>query len=311
MTVIGGKPGLFSIKFVLRINILIKMQELNKNINLHPCFSREGHLKYARMHLPVAPKCNIQCNYCVRKYDCVNESRPGVASKILSPEQAHQKYLSVRENMKNLTVTGFAGPGDALANFEEVIKTVELIKKNSPEMIFCLSTNGLMLPFYSREIIKAGFSHITVTINAVEPKIAASVYSEVYYNGKRFTGEQGAGILIEKQLEGLSYMSKKGVICKVNIVALRGINDFHIEDTVKTVKKYGAYKTNIMPLIPVKETPFAEIVPIIGKELNEIRNKCSGYLKQMYHCKQCRADAVGLLSEDKSEEFTNTIRNIS
>jgi len=36
----------------------------------------------------VAPKCNILCNYCNRKYDCINESRPGVASAVLKPRRA-------------------------------------------------------------------------------------------------------------------------------------------------------------------------------------------------------------------------------
>ena len=42
----------------------------------HPCYSCGSAQKNARMHLPIAPKCNIQCNYCVRKFDCSNESRP-------------------------------------------------------------------------------------------------------------------------------------------------------------------------------------------------------------------------------------------
>ena len=40
------------------------------------------------MHVAVAPACNIQCNYCNRKYDCANESRPGVVSERLTPEAA-------------------------------------------------------------------------------------------------------------------------------------------------------------------------------------------------------------------------------
>ena len=34
----------------------------------HPCYNEEAHHDFARMHLSVAPKCNIQCNYCNRKY---------------------------------------------------------------------------------------------------------------------------------------------------------------------------------------------------------------------------------------------------
>ena len=58
------------------------------DFNRHPCFNAKVKGQYGRVHLPVAPKCNIQCNYCNRKYDCVNESRPGVTSTVLSPEQA-------------------------------------------------------------------------------------------------------------------------------------------------------------------------------------------------------------------------------
>jgi nitrogenase molybdenum-iron protein NifN len=36
-----------------------------------------------------------------------------------------------------------------------------------------------------------------------------------------------------------------------------------------------------------------------------MRNECEKYIKQMYHCKQCRADAIGTLSQDRSIDFRN------
>ncbi|TIW05954.1 MAG: hypothetical protein E5V74_00685, partial [Mesorhizobium sp.] len=59
-----------------------------ERIKDHPCFSEEAHHYFARMHVAVAPACNVQCNYCNRKYDCANESRPGVVSEKLTPDQA-------------------------------------------------------------------------------------------------------------------------------------------------------------------------------------------------------------------------------
>jgi nitrogen fixation protein NifB len=61
----------------------------------HPCYSEDAHHYFARMHVAVAPACNIQCNYCNRKYDCANESRPGVVSEVLTPDQAVKKVLAV------------------------------------------------------------------------------------------------------------------------------------------------------------------------------------------------------------------------
>ena len=63
------------------------------DISVHPCFNHDAKSKYARVHLPVAPQCNIQCNYCNRKYDCVNESRPGVTSGVLNPLKANEYQI--------------------------------------------------------------------------------------------------------------------------------------------------------------------------------------------------------------------------
>jgi nitrogen fixation protein NifB len=40
------------------------------------------------------------------------------------------------------------------------------------------------------------------------------------------------------------------------------------------------------------------------EELMELQDACSGDMNMMRHCRQCRADAVGLLGEDRGDEFT-------
>jgi nitrogenase molybdenum-iron protein NifN len=270
----------------------------------HPCYNKAAH-DYARMHIPVAPKCNISCNYCSRKYDCANESRPGVTSEVLSPEEALNKYKEVKKRMPNLKVLGIAGPGDALANFDETKKSIELIKEADPEVTFCLSTNGLMLPFYANELVNLGVSHITITINAIDTSIGAKIYREVNYLGTKYTGEEGVKILLNNQLAGLKFLASKGVICKVNTVMIKGVNDEHISEVIKKVKECGAYITNIMQMIPVKGSAFEDRPMVSNVELNTMRNECEKYIKQMYHCRQCRADAIGTLAQDRSIDFRN------
>jgi nitrogenase cofactor biosynthesis protein NifB len=276
----------------------------------HPCFNGCGS-QYARMHLPVAPKCNIQCNYCVRKYDCVNESRPGVTTQVLSPQEAFEKYLYVKEKMPNLKVVGIAGPGDALREFEKTKKTLELIRAHDPDVTFCLSTNGLMLPVYADELVALDVTHVTITINAVDPAIGAKIYKYVDYRGRRYHGETAAAILLANQLAGLEMLAKRGVICKVNIVTLKGINDHHIPQVVQTVKDLGGEITNIMQLIPVEGSAFENMPLTSMKEISEIRKECSTILKQMYHCKQCRADAIGTLDNDQSAKYQSCSAEVS
>ncbi|RDU23142.1 nitrogenase cofactor biosynthesis protein NifB [Anaerosacchariphilus polymeriproducens] len=280
-------------------NLNIEIEEKTKK---HPCFNGCAS-NSARIHLPVAPRCNIQCNYCVRKFDCPNESRPGVTTKVLTPEEAFEKYKIVKSKIDNLNVVGIAGPGDALANFEETKETLKLIRDYDKNITFCLSTNGLMLPKYANELCDLGVSHVTVTINAVDVKIGAKIYQYVHYNGLKFEGESAAAILLANQLSGLRILVGRGVICKVNIVTLKGINDKHIPDIVKKVKDIGCYITNIMPFIKVKGSKFENLEPVSNKEVNIIRKECADIMKQMYHCVQCRADAIGTLDQDKSIEF--------
>lgn len=277
--------------------------QLREKTGRHPCYSFGAHHAFARMHLPVAPQCNISCNYCNRKFDCVNESRPGVTSEVLTPAMALHKFNLVKEKIENLSVVGIAGPGDALANWENTKRTLQLVHESDPAVIFCLSTNGLMLPQYAQEIIELGIRHVTVTVNCLDPKIGAKIYKFVHYEGKKFSGSEGALILLGNQLAGIEYLASSGVLVKVNIVMIKGVNDRHIPQVVKKVKQLGAFVANIMPLIPAPGSAFETFPQTSMKELNSMRELCQLDLQQMYHCKQCRADAIGLLGEDRSAEF--------
>jgi len=271
-----------------------QLQEKKK----HPCFSREGHKQYARIHLPVAPNCNIECNYCHRSFDCVNESRPGVCSQVLTPEDAIDRYLTWKARMPNISVVGIAGPGDALANWTRTRQTIRYIKEIDRDVMFCLSTNGLLLSEYSPQIVDLGVGYVTVTINCLDPFIGQYIYRSVSYQGKRYCGTEGAEILQMNQIRGVKYLCDSGIVVKVNIVALPGINDHHIPVLTKALANMGVSICNIMPVIPVKGSAFAHLPRTSIRDLYSLRKKCEEYLPQIYHCRQCRADAVGLLDEN-------------
>ncbi len=269
----------------------------------HPCYSADAQHKFARLHLPVAPACNIHCNYCNRKFDCVNESRPGVTSGVLSPQDALERFVAVKERLANLSVVGIAGPGDALANWPQTRETLELIREKDPDIIFCLSTNGLMLPDYASEIIALGVRHVTVTVNCVDPAIGAALYRQVTYRGVTYSGRAGAELLLGRQMAGIAALVAAGVLVKVNIVMVKGINDRHIPDVVKAVKDCGVFVTNIMPMISAPGSAFEFLPPTSMKEVTAMRDLCQQDIRQMRHCRQCRADAVGLLGDDLSADF--------
>ncbi len=282
--------------------------EIWEKVKNHPCYSEEAHHHYARMHVAVAPACNIQCNYCNRKYDCSNESRPGVVSERLSPEQAVKKCIAVASEIPQMTVLGIAGPGDALANPAKTFATFEMLQKQAPDIKLCLSTNGLALPDYVDEIVKYNVDHVTITINMVDPAVGEKIYPWIFYNHRRITGYEAAKILTERQLLGLEMLTQRGVLVKVNSVMIPGVNDEHLVEVNRAVKSRGAFLHNIMPLI--SEAEHGTHFGLTGQrgptaqELKALQDACEGEMNMMRHCRQCRADAVGLLGEDRSAEFT-------
>ena len=275
---------------------------------LHPCYSGQAHRHFARLHLAVAPKCNIQCHYCNRKHDCANESRPGVVSELLTPEQAVQKTLAVGSVIPHLAVVGIAGPGDPLANPARTFATFRELAEKAPDIKLCVSTNGLALPECIDELVKYNIEHVTITINCVDPEVGAKIYPWIYWNNKRIFGIEGAKILIEQQQKGLQMLADRGILVKVNSVLIPGVNDEHLKEVSKIVKAKGAFLHNVMPLIaePEHGTYYGimEQPEPTPEMLQELQDACAGDMAMMRHCRQCRADAVGLLGEDRGDEFT-------
>ncbi len=285
-------------------------QEVMDKINNHPCYSEGAHQHYARIHVAVAPACNIQCNYCNRKFDCSNESRPGVTSNKLSPEDAVKKVLYVGGDIQQLSVVGIAGPGDALANPKKTFKTFKMLHEKAPDQKLCLSTNGLRLPDYVDEMVKYNVDHVTVTINSVDEtgEIGAKIYPWVHWNHKKVFGAEGAKILLEQQLKGIQMLVERGILVKANSVLIPGVNDQELPNVAKKLKELGVFLHNIMPLLSKEE--YGTYYGLNGQrsatdqEVMAAQEACGMDMKLMSHCRQCRADAVGLIGEDRGAEFT-------
>ena len=273
------------------------------DLERHPCFNAKVKGRYGRVHLPVAPKCNIKCNYCNRKYDCVNESRPGVTSTVLSPHQALEYMEKVLEKEPRITVAGIAGPGDPFANADETLTTMRLIRNRFPDLILCLASNGMNLAPYTEEIAAIGVSHVTVTINAVDPAISAKIYSWVRDGKMVYRGVQGAELLLARQLESVRLLKQHGVTVKVNTIVIPGVNDHHVEAVAARMRELGVDLLNCMAMFPNADTVFENIPEPAKETMVALRQAAEKYLPQMRHCTRCRADAVGLLDNDRTEEF--------
>ena len=267
------------------------------DLDNHPCFNKKASASYGRVHLPVAPHCNIQCNFCNRIYDCANENRPGVTAKVQTPDESVKFLEKLFKFRQDISVIGIAGPGDPMCDADKTLATFEKCKSHFPNALLCLSTNGLALPEHVDEIVRLGVSHVTVTVNAVTPDIGSKVYSWVRYEGKNYYGEEAARILLARQDEGIRKLKEAGMLVKINTVVIPGVNMDHVPSISAKAKQWGADIMNCMAMIPVHDTPFENLKSPSTDEIHCIRRSIGSDIDQMTHCSRCRADACGKLGE--------------
>lgn len=256
----------------------------------HPCFARGEKSNNGRIHLPISPGCNIECRFCERSINS-HEKRPGVAATVISPQEAIDAVRRALEVCPEIRVAGIAGPGDTLAS-PYALETFRQIRDEFPQLVKCMSTNGLLLAEKAQEIIDVGIDSLTVTVNAVDPEIEAKLNDGIIWHGRHYSGVEAAEILIEQQLTGIKLVSDAGITLKVNTVLVPDINSEHIEDIARAVAEAGASIYNIIPLIPQHKLKDCREPDCM--ELERAILKASKYIDVFRHCQRCRADAVGI-----------------
>jgi len=277
-----------------------------KTLPFHPCMHEDAHEQIARLHLPVAPRCNIHCCFCERKISPFENhlNRPGITAGILSPEQALIKAGKFLDQWGPESIVGVAGPGEPLAN-PETLETLELIRTQYPEARLCLCTNGLNLCDSLETINKLKIKYLTVTINGVQPEVVAKIQpwikkddkiiigkEWIKKDDKIIIGKEGAKLLIENQLAGIKAAVKSGIFVKVNTVVIPDINGSHVETVARTARKLGAVLLNLMPLIPGGE--FNNMERPSHSFMKDLQKKCEPIIPVFKKCRQCRADAEGI-----------------
>jgi nitrogen fixation protein NifB len=209
---------------------------------------------------------------------------------------------------KNITVVGIAGPGDPFANPEETLETLRLVREKYPEVLLCLATNGLNILPYINELKEFNISHVTITINAVDPEIVKKVYAWFRYDKRVHNPDEGAAEILSRQLEAVRQLKKAGITIKINTIVLPGINDTHIAEVARVTAENGADVQNCIPCYSNPGTPFENIIPPTPGQMEDIRKEAGKFIKQMSHCARCRADAAGMLGEAMDPEDTADLK---
>ena len=181
-------------------------QSVWAKIQDHPCYSEDAHHYFARMHIAVAPACNIQCNYCNRKYDCSNESRPGVVSEKLTPQRPSRRRSPSPPRRRNCRWSASPGRGTPWRTPSEPFRGRTGGQGAAPfEVVSVDQRPRAARP--CRPDRRDGRRPRDDHHQHGRSTVGAQIYPWIFFRHRRWEGVDASRILHERQMEGLEALT--------------------------------------------------------------------------------------------------------
>ncbi|MBI4332052.1 MAG: GTP 3',8-cyclase MoaA [Chloroflexi bacterium] len=160
------------------------------------------------LRLSITDRCNLRCVYCMPAEGIELSDREDVLS---FDEIIRLVAAAASMGITKVRITG----GEPLVR-TGVVDLVGMLATIEGIDDLCLTTNGLLLGQYARELKAAGLRRVNVSLDSLRPE--------------RFEAITRWGKL-DRVLEGINLAHEVGLVpVKINVVVLRGINDDEIVD---------------------------------------------------------------------------------
>ena len=189
-------------------------------------FNRE--INYLRVS--VTDLCNLRCRYCMPEEGVVHRDH----SEMMTAEETLDAIkAAVDLGITKIRITG----GEPLVK-RGIAKLCKAVADMQGVEEVCLTTNGVLLPHFAKELKAAGVDRLNISLDTLDPKKFAYITR---------IGD------LQKVFDGLEAAEEAGFEnTKINCVLMGGFNDDEIETFVDLTREY-----------PI-EVRFIELMPIGG-----------------------------------------------
>ncbi len=201
------------------------------------------------LRLSLTDRCNLRCFYCMPKSGVRLLSRSGILS--------YEEITAVINASLKLGINKFRITGGEPLLRKGIVKFIGSLNKVQGIEDLSLTTNGIKLKEYARELYKAGLKRINVSLDTLKEH--------------KFRQITRTGNLTEV-LEGIEAAINLGFSpIKINMVAIRGVNDDEILDFARLAFDKPVI-VRFIELMPIGESRFLEKEKIVPVE--EIKSRC-------------------------------------
>lgn len=180
------------------------------------------------LRISVTDRCNLRCMYCMPEEGICKKEH----EDILSLEEIYQVVKSCSElGISKVRITG----GEPLVR-KGLPELIERIAKLQGIKELALTTNGVLLPKYAKELKAAGLDRVNISLDTMN----AEKYSYITRNGS-----------LEDVMSGINAAEEAGLQpIKLNTVLIGGFNDDEIESFVGLTKD-RAIDVRFIELMPI------------------------------------------------------------
>ena len=186
------------------------------------------NINYLRISL--TDLCNLRCMYCMP----INGVKKIHHEEILSLEEIEE----IAKAFIDLGVTKIRLTGGEPLIRKNILKLVENIANQNKVKDFAMTTNGLHLKKYAKDLKEAGLNRVNISLDTLNE----SKYKSITRGGS-----------LKSVLDGIKEANKVGLTpIKINTVLIGGFNVNEIEDFVN-LTKYENMDIRFIELMPIGE----------------------------------------------------------
>lgn len=234
------------------------------------------------LRISVTDRCDLRCRYCMAERMTFLPK-----DQVLTLEEiALLADLFIARGVRKIRLTG----GEPLVR-RDIVDLVRRIGRHLGEELdeLTLTTNGTRLAQHAEALFDAGVRRINVSLDSRDPQR----FAHVTRNGD-----------IRPVLEGLAAAKAAGLAVKINMVALKGINDDEILPMLQWCNQQG-FDLTLIETMPLGETgedrtdhylPLTEVVEQLRQqhELRPIEHRTGG--PSRYHAVDGMRVKLGLIT---------------
>lgn len=162
----------------------------------------------SNIRISLTPRCNLKCIYCHRE----GEIKPD--AEMSKEEIAEILRVAAKFGIRSVKFTG----GEPLLRTD----IVDIVRSVPPGMESSMTTNGILLAKYARDLKAVGMKRVNVSLDSIRRETYA-----------RITGHDD----LPRVLEGIQAAIDAGLTpVKINMVVLEGINDNEIDEFLAYIR---------------------------------------------------------------------------